>query len=107
MAFHQIDDAEAIQLIVKEVHPTLCNHDMPSDNEDQCAVALYSLLQHLQLLKDSPLDDVDLRVYLSNLRSKVSDGAVAQMLLYLEGSEALTDGAKTEEVNNVAVIDLD
>ena len=82
-----IADARAIQSTVKEVYPTLCSQESSSCNEDQRAVALYALLQHLQLLKDTQLDDKDLRVYLSNLRSKVSDEAVEQLLQYLDEND--------------------
>lgn len=100
-----IDDAQSIKNTVREVYPTLYEQDTSAcESEDQCAIALHSLLQHLQLLKDSPLDDMDLRVYLSNLRSKVSDEAVEQMLLYLEGS---AEGSSEDNVDatNVAVVD--
>lgn len=96
-----IEDAKSIQATVKEVHPTLSNQGSSTDGEDQCAVALYTLLQHLQLLKDSTLDDMDLRVYLSNLRSKVSDEAVEQMLLYLNSDCNNAGGVASE----IAVVD--
>ena len=80
-----IEDAKALRTIVREKFPVLVQENVTTSRSNISVVT--TLLQHILLLKNSPLDAQAMQLYLHNLRERIPDTTAQDIVSWLNSSE--------------------